>query len=210
MEAQAPVHVVTEDEALEEGPSEATTVHRAEQSPRGTETEDPEEPAIVAEDEAAEEADVEEATVAEPEEAADAAPAEAPPVDTENASMGDLLDHAVAHLDELALPTHGERAEPEPEPAVEEAPAPAGPSRQDVRSVMEGLRPALLECAANGHGLTHVQLTVTPNGRTRAIRVSGAFAGSPEGSCMARAARTAEFPPYEGDEAVTLRYPYRL
>ncbi len=75
---------------------------------------------------------------------------------------------------------------------------------------MEGLHGAVLECAEGGaHGLTHIQVTITPEGRTRGVRVTGASAGSPQGSCMARVARTARFPAFEG-EAVTLRYPYRL
>ncbi len=132
------------------------------------------------------------------------------PIDTATASMDELLDHAVAHVEPLALPTHGDGPEPSTEPAVEESPAPVGPDRDEVQRVMEAIRPALAQCAAGGHGLTQVQLTVTPNGRARAIRIAGPFAGSTEGSCMARAARGARFAGHEGDEDVTIRYPYRF
>ncbi len=161
----------------------------------------------------AEEAAIEEAPAeeAQPIEEAQPAAEEPAPFDSRQASMGQLLDHAVADLDQLSLPTHDPEAAPAPEaPAAEEPAAPTGPGRDDVQRVMESLRPAIAECAAGGHGLTYLQLNVTPAGRALAPRVSGPFAGSPEGSCMARAARTATFPAFDGDEAVTLRYPYRL
>jgi hypothetical protein len=156
-----------------------------------------------------------ETTIAEAEptetiEAEVAAPPARPTIDTASASMNELLDHAVAHVEPLELPTHEDREAPQPEPSAEEAEAPIGPDRDEVQRVMEELRPALQQCAAGGHGTTQVQLKVTPSGRARAIRINGPFAGSPEGSCMARAARTARFAGHEGDEDVTVRYPYRF
>jgi hypothetical protein len=128
------------------------------------------------------------------------ASAPAAPLDTTAATLDQLLDHAV---DDEPAPTTTDDRETGAEPAV------TGPSREQVRSSMEAVRPALAECAAGRHGLAQVQVTVSPSGRVRAVRVTGAFAGSAEGSCMARAARGAQFAAFEG-EPFTAQYPYRF
>jgi len=208
-EPNAPVHIASEDEerALEVETSRVRAAARVEdQGEIEVDDEGASEDDEAVDQEAGASSEDEEPVV----EPAIVAESEEPSIDTANATMNELLHHAVAHLDEPNLPTHGGELEAEPEAVVEETEVSVGPDREDVQRVMEGLQPALLACVTSGHGLTHVQVTVMPNGRTRGVRVTGAFAGSPDGSCMARAARSVQFPQYEGDEPVTLRYPYRL
>ncbi len=85
----------------------------------------------------------------------------------------------------------------------------AAPSREEVQRALDAVRPGVAECAAGAPGLVTVEVTVGSSGRVRSALVHGVFAGTPEGSCMARAVRRARFPRFT-DESVTIRYPYRL
>jgi hypothetical protein len=197
---ERPVGIDTPDEPVERVAAHHTTSVGSRGASEGETTTTPaSEPAAFA--------DAEPTEVIEPEVTT---PAPHPAIDTATASMDELLEHAVAHVAPLELPTRDDREPAQPEPTVEESAAPMGPDRAEVQRVMDALRPALEECAAGGHGLTQVRLTVTPSGRARAVRISGPFAGSPEGSCMARTARSARFAEHESDDDVTVRYPYRF
>lgn len=95
----------------------------------------------------------------------------------------------------------------EPEASPEELPE--HPSREAVQHTMTALLPAIRECAAGQSGALQVEVTVGSSGRVRNALVTGAFAGTPEGSCMARTVRGARFPRF-GQESFTVRYPFRL
>lgn len=90
--------------------------------------------------------------------------------------------------------------------------APSGPSRETldratVQAVMQGVEPAIRACAGERHGTAQIDIVVEGStGRVTSATVSGSFQGSPEGSCMARAARQARFPTFTG-EPIRLRYP---
>ena len=71
---------------------------------------------------------------------------------------------------------------------------------------MEEVRGAVAECTNGLHGTAQLAITVHHSGRVQSVRVAGAFAG-PEGSCMARAARTAQFPRFSEDR-FSVTYPY--
>jgi hypothetical protein len=82
-------------------------------------------------------------------------------------------------------------------------------SRQQVQRGIELLRTQLVACAGDRHGTSLTQLTISPEGRVTHSLIEGAFAGTPAGSCMARALRGARFPRF-ASEAFTVRYPFRL
>ncbi|MCA9581378.1 MAG: hypothetical protein KC416_06255 [Myxococcales bacterium] len=94
-----------------------------------------------------------------------------------------------------------------PEPAVRDLPQ--VPDRAAVQSGLLAVRPAVIACADGKHGVANVRLSVSPSGRVRNATVTGPFSGSPEGSCIARAARTARFPEFTRDTLV-VDYPFTL
>jgi hypothetical protein len=70
------------------------------------------------------------------------------------------------------------------------------PTRDDVQTALEAVRPAVVACAPGKRGTAQVDLIVAGTGiPTRAV-IGGDFAGTPEGSCMARAVRGAKFPTF--------------
>jgi hypothetical protein len=55
-----------------------------------------------------------------------------------------------------------------------------------------------------------VAITVAgSNGRVSAANVSGEFAGTPDGSCVARAVRGATFPRFSR-ASIVINYPFRI
>lgn len=83
-------------------------------------------------------------------------------------------------------------------------------SRETVASVMQGLLPEVSSCANGRRGTIPVDVIVQPNGHVTGATVTGSFQGTPEGSCIARAVRSAQFPAHDGDEPTRFRYPYAL
>ena len=81
--------------------------------------------------------------------------------------------------------------------------------RQDVQNGLERVRDQLVACAAGRHGTVSARVTIAANGRVNYSLIEGAFVGTPEGSCMARALRSATFPPFEGP-SLKVVYPFRL
>ena len=83
------------------------------------------------------------------------------------------------------------------------------PSRDEVMRGLAGLRSQLIECAAGRHGVVNTHVTIAPTGRVTYSLIGGDFVGSPEGSCMARALRSATFPSFTGPSLKVL-FPYSL
>lgn len=86
---------------------------------------------------------------------------------------------------------------------------PAYPSRQQVTAGFEAMRGALKQCAAGRGGRIEVKASVTSNGRVVHALIDGDFEGSPEGSCMARAVREAQFPAFS-QPRLKVSYPFAL
>jgi hypothetical protein len=59
---------------------------------------------------------------------------------------------------------------------------------------MNALTPELRACVGDQHGVADVTLTVRAAGVVSHALVEGPFAGSSEGSCIARALRTVKLP----------------
>ncbi len=72
---------------------------------------------------------------------------------------------------------------------------------------MEGVRAAITECAGGRHGTATLRITVHHSGRVQGSIVEGHFSGTPEGSCMALAARRARFPRFSEDR-FSVTYPF--
>jgi hypothetical protein len=81
--------------------------------------------------------------------------------------------------------------------------------RETVQSVMQSVEPAARACAGERHGTAQVDVVVQGSGRVTSATVGGAFQGSPEGSCIARAVRSARFPQFSG-EPLRFRYPFGI
>jgi len=102
---------------------------------------------------------------------------------------------------EAAVPSVPE-AQPEQAPVAVAAPVedtgplPDAPSREQVSAAFEGLRTELEACVAGKHGIVTLDTTLAGAGRVSRALVDGIFRGTPEGSCMARAARHAHVPPF--------------
>ena len=94
-------------------------------------------------------------------------------------------------------------------PAVDPA-RPRTPSRTDVVRAMESVRGAVAACGGGQHGDAIVDLAVDgATGRVSTARVSGPLAGTPAGSCIARAVRGASFPTF-ANPRFAVRYPFRI
>ncbi len=86
---------------------------------------------------------------------------------------------------------------------------PPQPSREQVREALEGRVPALQECAGSQHGLLEARITFAGTGRVRSAIVTGAFAGTPQGSCIARQLRRVSVDAFANDSFV-VQWPARL
>lgn len=86
---------------------------------------------------------------------------------------------------------------------------PEAPSREAVIEAMSRVRSDVLACGAGQGGVAEVEMTVTASGQVTHAVVGGDFAGSPVGSCIARAVRGAHFEPFHR-ESVRLVYPFAL
>jgi hypothetical protein len=86
---------------------------------------------------------------------------------------------------------------------------PEKPTRDEIKRALEAIRPALETCIGAAHGTTFANVTIASSGRVRYTSIEGAFAGTPQGSCMARALRTATVPRFAAD-SMTVRFPFVL
>jgi hypothetical protein len=105
---------------------------------------------------------------------------------------------------------------PAAEPAA--APAAAAPaedalpetlSREQVAASFEKVREQLSACAEGGHGVATANVTISGAGRVTYAMIEGSFAGTPQGSCMAREVRKASFPHFS-DPNLKVSYPFSL
>jgi hypothetical protein len=104
---------------------------------------------------------------------------------------------------------------PAPAPAPPKAagtgnePLPAHPSREQVVASLNAVAGELQRCVGDRHGVAEVTLTVRPAGFVSYAVVSGTYAGTSEGSCIARAVRAAKFPAFS-DPTLRVTYPFEL
>jgi hypothetical protein len=85
---------------------------------------------------------------------------------------------------------------------------PKQPSRDQVRSAMKGVEPAVKACSTGGGGVAIVTVSVAgETGRVTNATVSGVT--GPAGSCIARAARGASFPKFQ-QSTFKISFPFKL
>ena len=75
-------------------------------------------------------------------------------------------------------------------------PLPDVPRREDVIGALNQLRGQLKSCSAGRSGVAEIDLTIAGNGAVANALIGGDFAGTPQGSCLARAIRAAHFEPF--------------
>jgi outer membrane biosynthesis protein TonB len=114
-----------------------------------------------------------------------------------------------AHREEVRAAEEAAAAAAAATAAAEAARAelPSHPDRDAVRESMEAVRSAITACANGAHGTATMRITVHHSGRVQGALVEGTFSGTPEGSCMALAARRARFPAFSEDR-FSLTYPF--
>jgi hypothetical protein len=113
-----------------------------------------------------------------------------------------------------ATQSQAQRAKPKPEGVQTTAPAAVGqlpdqPSRSDVLNRLESVRSTVRACAAGRSGVADLDITIANTGLVMHVLVGGDFAGTTEGSCIARAVRGARFPTFKQDR-FRLLFPYAI
>jgi hypothetical protein len=91
----------------------------------------------------------------------------------------------------------------------EQAEGEGDPDRAQVIAAMNALTHELKECVGSEHGVADVTLTVRAPGVVSHALVEGAFADSPQGTCIARRLRSAKLPPFT-DPITRIEYPFQL
>lgn len=75
---------------------------------------------------------------------------------------------------------------------------------------LDAVRPTVSACGGGEHGNAVVSITIAgPTGRVSGATVSGSFAGTPVGTCIARAVRGATFPRFVRP-TLTIQFPFRI
>jgi cytochrome c-type biogenesis protein CcmH/NrfG len=83
------------------------------------------------------------------------------------------------------------------------------PSRGEVVQRLEAVRPSVRACAAGLSGVADLDITIAHSGVVTHVLVGGDFAGTTQGSCIARAVREARFQSFK-QERFRLLYPYAI
>lgn len=94
-------------------------------------------------------------------------------------------------------------------PSGSRAGLPERPTRDQVAAALNAVLPDLQKCVGDRHDTAEVTLTVRSGGFVSYAIVTGAYAGSPEGSCIARSVKNAKFPPFR-DDSLRVTYPFQL
>ncbi len=86
---------------------------------------------------------------------------------------------------------------------------PDAPDRDAVLARIESLRSVVSACAEGRSGVAELDITIAGTGSITTVLVGGDFAGTPQGSCIARSVRQAHFPKFKRDR-FRLLYPFSL
>lgn len=138
------------------------------------------------------------------------------PVKTQASAEKGAVAKAEPRRARVAPATTAAEASESEEESAEEQPAatkegglPAKPSREQVSEVLNALVPELQKCVGDRGGDAEVTLTVRSAGLVSYSVVGGQYAGTPEGSCIARAVKAAKFPAFS-EPTLRITYPFRL
>jgi hypothetical protein len=81
--------------------------------------------------------------------------------------------------------------------ALVPADLPEAPSRASIAASLNDLRSAIALCTDGRNGVAELDLTIHGSGAVAHALVGGDFAGTPQGSCIARTLRKASFAPFQ-------------
>lgn len=95
-------------------------------------------------------------------------------------------------------------AAPAPAPSAE---LPERPTRSQITTVLSGLNGPVRSCANGQTGTAPVAIVIGSDGAVRSANVSGQFAGTPAGECIAGVVRRARFPAFRAPQ-VNITYPF--
>ncbi|MDB4987827.1 MAG: glycine-rich protein [Myxococcaceae bacterium] len=142
----------------------------------------------------------EKAAKAEPVAAAEPPPAKKPSSSGDK-SLDDLLDTALGGKPAKAA---------KPVAAAPSENLPATPSREDVIGAMKGITADVAGCGKGESGVAMAKVGVAgATGKVSSVDVSGQFAGSPVGSCVAKEVRKAKFPKFS-QSTFSFSYPFKI
>ena len=82
-------------------------------------------------------------------------------------------------------------------------------SRDEVAAALNEMKELVKACVGDKHGIAKVGLIISASGRVRHAVVTGVFAGTREGSCIARTVRAARFSRFSG-EPVSVEFHFAL
>lgn len=87
---------------------------------------------------------------------------------------------------------------------------PETPSRDQVLSALKAIQPQVQACGNGGGGVANTAITVMGStGRVTSATVSGQYAGTPVGSCVAKTVRNAKFPRFKRS-TFQINFPYSM
>ena len=92
------------------------------------------------------------------------------------------------------------------EPFVAAAENPSG----DCVAALRAVGPAVRACGTGSGGVATVTLVFNQQGRVNTANVGAPHAGTPVGSCVARAAREAQIPAFNSRPTLSVTFPYPL
>jgi hypothetical protein len=81
--------------------------------------------------------------------------------------------------------------------ALAPADLPEAPSRETIAASLNHMRSAIQLCTDGRTGVAELDLTIHGSGTVAHALVGGDFAGTPQGSCIARTLRGASFAPFQ-------------
>jgi hypothetical protein len=104
----------------------------------------------------------------------------------------------------------GSRERSGPSPGDENLPDQLKPG--DIQRGMATIKGRVQNCYAqyNVPGMVNVTVTINPSGRVSSAQVTGKFAGTPTGTCVASAVKGASFPRFKGAAMSGIDYPFML
>ncbi|MEY4579378.1 MAG: hypothetical protein RL701_4081, partial [Pseudomonadota bacterium] len=86
---------------------------------------------------------------------------------------------------------------------------PEAPTRGEVIERLESVRSSVRACAGERSGVAELDITIAHTGNVTHVLVGGDFAGTTEGSCIARAVRGARFASFK-QERFRLLFPFAI
>jgi type IV secretory pathway VirB10-like protein len=109
----------------------------------------------------------------------------------------------------LTASSHSLRTKTPPAPKLVPDAISETPTRGEVVQRLESVRSSVRACAAGLSGVADLDITIAHSGVVTHVLVGGDFAGTTQGSCIARAVREARFPSFK-QERFRLLYPYAI